>query len=94
VPNLRRAAKGQICMVRLPSVCNFNRETTVLAHYRLAGVSGIGMKSPDWMGAWACSDCHRAIDSGSSLYSREQLKLAHAEGIFRTLAAMQEVIFK
>jgi len=42
-------------MVRIPEVCNHNSETTVLAHYRLAGVSGIGMKSPDILGAWACS---------------------------------------
>jgi hypothetical protein len=59
---LRKEAKGRGCMVRIPEVCNHNSETTVLAHYRLAGVSGIDMKSPDVLGAWACSACHDAID--------------------------------
>ena len=31
----RKEAKGRECMVRLPGICNFNPETTVLAHYRL-----------------------------------------------------------
>ena len=48
--------------MRLHGVCNHNSETVVLAHYRLAGVSGMGMKSPDILGAWACSACHDAID--------------------------------
>ena len=61
--NLRKLARGRECQVRLPGVCNGNPETTVLAHYRLAGISGIGMKSPDLIGAWACSDCHYTVDN-------------------------------
>ncbi|WP_157795538.1 nuclease domain-containing protein, partial [Escherichia coli] len=34
--NLRKAAKGQICQIRIPGYCNHNPETSVLAHYRLA----------------------------------------------------------
>lgn len=49
--NLRKQARGRGCQVRIPHVCNFNSETTVLAHYRLAGISGMGMKSPDAIGA-------------------------------------------
>ncbi|MCX8621624.1 MULTISPECIES: nuclease domain-containing protein, partial [unclassified Gilliamella] len=33
---LTKEAKGRECQVRLPC-CNHNPETTVLAHYRLAG---------------------------------------------------------
>ena len=51
----RKSAKGQPCMVRLPGVCNGDPETTVLAHYRMSGYCGTGMKPPDEMGAWACS---------------------------------------
>ncbi len=38
--SLRKEAKGRGCMVRLPNICNFNSETVVLAHVRIAGVSG------------------------------------------------------
>ena len=36
--NLRKAAKGQMCQIRIPGYCNHNPETSVLAHYRLADV--------------------------------------------------------
>ena len=35
---LRKSAKGQLCLVRLPGVCNHNAETTVLAHLGGAGM--------------------------------------------------------
>ena len=76
-------------MVRVPAVCNGNRETTVLAHYRLIGLSGAGMKSPSIIGAFACSDCHDAIDGRrQTQFSREQLRLMHAEGVMRTQAQL------
>jgi hypothetical protein len=85
---LRKAAQGRECQVRLPC-CNGNPETTVLAHYRLSGISGLGMKSPDAIGAWACSDCHDAIDRRRyTEYERDFVKLAHAEGVFRTQAIL------
>lgn len=53
---LTRAARGRDCTVRLPG-CPNNTETTVLAHYRLAGTCGVGMKPNDLQGAWACDYC-------------------------------------
>lgn len=47
--------------MRLPGICNFNPETTVLAHIRL-GFGAIGKKPPDWCGVHACSACHDEID--------------------------------
>lgn len=41
--NLRKTARGRECQLRVPGVCNFNPETTVLAHYRLAGTCGTGI---------------------------------------------------
>jgi len=55
VANLRKLAKGQQCQVRIAGVCNFNPETTVLAHLRMAGVTGKGMKEKELLGAWCCS---------------------------------------
>jgi hypothetical protein len=89
--NLRKEAKGRGCMVRIPGVCNHNSETTVLAHYRLAGVSGIGMKSPDILGAWACSSCHDAIDRRSHTdLERDYVRLAHFEGMARTIMQLHK----
>jgi hypothetical protein len=62
--NLRQFARGQDCQVRIYGVCNYNPETTVLAHIRLGGVAGMGQKPPDFPGCFvfACSNCHDAID--------------------------------
>lgn len=85
--SLRKLAKGKCCMVRLPGICNFDPATTVLAHYRLPGLSGMGMKSPDEIAAYACSACHDAIDRRAHMeLDRDTVKLAHAEGVFRTWA--------
>ena len=83
---LRKAAKDKPCMVRLPDVCNGDPNTTVLAHIRMAGISGMGMKSPDLIASWACSSCHDAIDRRSHTdLDRDYVRLAHFEGMARTL---------
>jgi len=89
--NLRKQAKGRDCMVRLPGICNHNPETTVLAHVRLAGVSGMGMKADDLFGAWACSSCHDAIDRRAHTdLDRDYVRLAHLEGMVRTIAQLRK----
>lgn len=83
---LTALAKGQPCLVRLPG-CDGGGETTVAAHYRLAGMSGMGIKPPDLISAWACAKCHDLIDGRAKLpdgYSRDSVRLAHAEAVFRT----------
>lgn len=82
----RKLARGKECQIRLPC-CNGNPDTTVLAHYRMAGYCGTGIKPDDCtFGAWACSSCHDAIDGRVKLdgWSKTDLRLAHAEGIMRT----------
>ena len=58
---IRNAARGQNCTLRL-SECNFNPETTVLAHLP-NGFKGMSMKGLDTVAVFACSDCHDKIDS-------------------------------
>ena len=85
--DLRKQARGRECTIRIPGVCSFNPETSVLAHYRLAGTCGTGCKPDDLQGAIACNCCHDAIDGRTKTeYSRDALKLMHAEGVMRTLA--------
>lgn len=87
----RKEARGKECMVRIPGVCNHNQETTVLAHYRLAGYCGASMKPDDDMGAWACSACHDAIDARTSGHQDlSYLRLWHAEGVMRTWMARKK----
>ncbi len=87
--SLRKEAKGRGCMVRIPDICNFNSETVVLAHIRMPGVSGMGLKAFDLLGAWACSACHDAIDRRSHTdLDRDYVRLLHLEGMARTLAQL------
>lgn len=76
--------------MRIPGVCTGGGEDTVLAHYRLAGYSGTGIKPPDLMGAWACMACHDAVDGRNTQgRQRDFLRLCHAEGVFRTQQALE-----
>ncbi len=78
-------------MVRLEGVCNHNSETVVLAHIRMPGISGMGMKADDLLGAWACSSCHDAIDRRSHMdLDRDHVRLAHLEGMVRTIAQLRK----
>ena len=86
--NLRKLAQGRDCMVRLPGICNHNPETTVLAHFRMAGLCGAGMKPNDLFGAWACDDCHSEIDRRTQITDRDFARLAHLEGVLRTQQAL------
>jgi Protein of unknown function (DUF1364) len=73
--SLRTKAKGRPCQIRIPGICNGDPETTVGCHYRLGGISGIGLKSPDLLIAWGCSACHQAIDTGHSAnWSAQELR--------------------
>ena len=91
---LRKAAQGRECMVRIPYICNRDPATTVLAHYRLAGCNGMGLKPDDALGAWCCSACHDAVDGRATdarwPMTRKELRLAHAEGVMRTFAELRK----
>jgi len=97
VTDLRKLARNQECQVRLPG-CDGGGETTVLAHYRLSGYCGTGLKPPDVMGAWCCAKCHDLIDGRAKLnglaqemISHDLIRLAHAEGCLRTIAALVKI---
>ena len=85
--NLRKAARGRECTVRIPGYCNGSPETSVLAHYRLAGTCGTGCKPDDTQAAIACNGCHDVIDGRTKTtdFTYDELRLMHAEGVMRTL---------
>ena len=79
---LTKSARGMGCQVRLPGICNFNPETTVLAHL---GGAGMGMKSLDIHGAFCCSSCHDAYDGRTKVgISRDEIKMYFYDGMVRT----------
>lgn len=82
--NLRNLARGRECLVRLPGICNGNPETVVLAHYRLAGTCGVGMKPVDTNATFCCSACHDEVDRRTRKLEPDFVKLAFAEGVMRT----------
>jgi hypothetical protein len=82
--NLRDYARDKPCLVRIPHVCSGGNSTTVLAHVRLTGISGMGMKSPDLLGAWCCGACHVHCDTNHD----NATKADFYEGVLRTQAQL------
>lgn len=87
---LRALARDQDCTIRLPG-CDGGGATTVSAHYRLA--TGGGMKPDDQQAADACHSCHDIVDGRKKLegWTRDAIRLAHAEGVFRTQEARRKL---
>lgn len=88
--DLKKQARGRECQIRIPAVCCFNPETTVLTHYRLSGTCGTGSKPDDAQAAWGCDQCHAAVDGRiKTSYTRDQLRLFHAEAVLRTQSILR-----
>jgi Protein of unknown function (DUF1364) len=81
---LRNSAKNRDCQVRLPFVCNYRNETTVLAHL---GGAGMGIKRDDIHAAFCCSNCHDVIDGRVGFdteLNREDIQIYFYQAIIRT----------
>lgn len=83
--NLRKLAKDQSCLIRIPGHCIGGGETTVLCHIRMIGLSGMGLKAPDILGAFGCRACHSICDGQQkSEFSASERRLMLLEGMART----------
>lgn len=70
-------------MVRIPGVCCFDEATTVLAHVN--GGKSLSSKNADLLAAWACYECHRAIDRFAHMdLDYDYVLKCHLEGVMRT----------
>lgn len=84
----RDLARGEDCTAMIPGVCNFNPETTVLAHSNLmADGKGMGYKSDDSSGIFCCSSCHSFLDQGkatkeekAAVFEKAQIRMIHRLG--------------
>lgn len=80
--DLRKAARGRPCLIRIPHVCNHDPATSVLCHWNGAGMA---RKAPDLLAAIGCSECHAAVDRTAHMdLEYDYVKLCFAEGILRT----------
>lgn len=75
--NLRRDAIDRECQIRLEGCTT---APCCLAHFRLIGISGMGLKPPNEIGAWSCHHCHTIVDTDKS----PEVQLDFAHGVFRT----------
>ncbi|WP_271270507.1 DUF1364 domain-containing protein [Aliamphritea hakodatensis] len=64
--HLRESARGQECTLQIAGICNYQSETTVLAHLPSES-HGMGLKADDISACFACSACHDVIDNRSSI---------------------------
>jgi len=77
----RREAIDRDCQIRLDGC---NSHPCCLCHFRVMGISGMGMKSPDLIGAWGCHNCHTKVDTCKS----DSVQLDFAKAVFRTQAIL------
>lgn len=83
--NLRKLARNQPCLIRVPTVCNGNPDTVVLCHIRMIELSGTGIKAEDVFATFGCSACHAVCDGQQrSEYSYSERRLMLLEGMART----------
>lgn len=82
---LRNSAKGQLCTLQIPGICNHNPETVVLCHLPSEN-HGIAYKSDDFWAVYGCSNCHDVID-GRKLYKWDvgELERTILKALYRTL---------
>jgi Putative nuclease YbcO len=89
-----KSAEDQECQIRIPGVCNGNNMTVVFAHI---GGAGMGLKHPNIIGAYACSDCHDHVDgrATNNEYTYDELRYMHLEGMMMTqLIMIREGVLK
>lgn len=74
---LRKLAEHQPCYARLCPFCRPETGNVVLAHMRVGGNAGTGLKPPDVCGFPACNWCHAVIDGKTKqdIYTPEQIRV-------------------
>ena len=88
------SANGEQCQIRMIGVCNYDPKTTVWCHANgSAAGKGMGMKSPDILGAYGCFACHQVVDRQRPLpagMTRNDVTLAFWQGHARSVLLLIE----
>jgi len=80
---IKDSARNEDCTLRLVGICNYNDETTVLAH--IGRNRGMAIKCDDTFAVYACSACHSGIDGAD--------RSALALDLLRALEETQKILF-
>ena len=80
---LRREAIGRDCQIRLAGCTG---GPCCLCHVRIQGISGMGMKAPDLLGAWGCAACHEKVDASGR--GDVETQYDFLRGVMRTQAQL------
>lgn len=80
---LRAEAADRECTVRGPGCVT---GPCCLAHVRIVGITGMGMKAPDFLGAWSCDTCHKRYDTRGRLscFEADEIEALFLRGVLRT----------
>ena len=81
---MTKSARNEDCSLQIFPYCNFNPETTVLAHINSPS-KGMGKKSEDFFAVFSCNICHDIIDK--RMYtdlSEEEIQKCILRGLHRT----------
>lgn len=87
---ITKAARGKPCTLRVSGYGGCSDPETVVFCHAPSNANGMGMKSPDWWGAFGCQRCHDIIDGRIHipLYSESESKLVKQtcwnRGIYET----------
>jgi Protein of unknown function (DUF1364) len=81
--SLRHEAIGRECQIRLEGCLS---EPCCLCHWRQSGISGMGIKAFDQIGAWGCASCHDIVDRTGR--GSTEIQLDFAKAVFRTQAIL------
>ncbi|MDT4321247.1 nuclease domain-containing protein [Klebsiella aerogenes] len=88
--DLRKAARGRECTVRIPGLLQWTKTQKPVCWRITDNGSGCGTacKPDDTQAAIACNCCHDLIDGRKKTtdYTYDELRLMQSEGVMRTLA--------
>jgi len=74
---IRRSARGEDCSLRASPYC-VDDDTVVFAHLN-SGFRGVGIKSPDLFGVYACYECHQLLDASRVSYQDQMRALQETQ---------------
>jgi len=89
---ITKSARGEDCALRIPMICNFDNATVVFCHAPCVD-KGMGIKGPDWWGAYGCYKCHAAIDGGDGYELLEKYECLAEEIWFPAIYETQKKLF-
>lgn len=91
---ITESAKGEQCQIRMFRVCNHDPATVVWAHANgSAAGKGVGLKTVDELGAYACFNCHNVYDRRVPLpdhLTRQDVEIAFHQGHQRSFLMLRQ----